>query len=78
MREAETKPNQNRGTFEAGVAGNRNVLYPGSAESRVWYALALYTSGRPQESLTMVKDAMRLQVLRAALPETGASLTTYE
>jgi len=50
------------GNFDQALAmGKRLILlYPGSADSRVQYALALLSSGRPQESISMVKDAMRL------------------
>jgi adenylate cyclase len=50
------------GKFDQALAmGKRLIsLYPGSAESRARYAMALLSSGRPQESLSMMKDAMRL------------------
>ena len=50
------------GKFDQSLAiGKRLIsLHPGSADARVRYAVALYTSGRPQESLSIVKEAMRL------------------
>jgi adenylate cyclase len=50
------------GNFDKSLAiGDRLIsLHPGNAESRAWYAHAPLSIGRPQESLSMMKDAMRL------------------
>ena len=50
------------GNFDQSLATGKRLilLYPGSADSRAWYAFALLSSGQPQESISMVKDAMRL------------------
>ena len=50
------------GNFDESLAAGKRLisLYPGSADLRAWYALALVQCGQRQEGLAMVKDAMRL------------------
>ena len=50
------------GNFDQSLAiGKRLIsLHPGSADSRAWYAFALLHIGQSQESLSMVKGAIRL------------------
>ncbi|MCZ6627319.1 MAG: hypothetical protein O7E56_03720, partial [SAR324 cluster bacterium] len=50
------------GNFDQSLAiGNRLIsLYPGSADSRAWYAVMLLHSGQEQESIGAIHEAMRL------------------
>ncbi|MCZ6842753.1 MAG: tetratricopeptide repeat protein, partial [SAR324 cluster bacterium] len=50
------------GNFDQSLAiGNRLIsLYPGSADSRAWYAVMLLHSGQEQESIGALHEAMRL------------------
>lgn len=50
------------GNFEQSLATGKRLisLHPSSADSRARYGSALLSSGQAQESLSMVKDAMRL------------------
>ncbi|MCH7479014.1 MAG: hypothetical protein IIA14_13060 [SAR324 cluster bacterium] len=50
------------GNFDQSFAIGKRVisLYPGSADARARYAFVLLPYGQPQECISMVKDAMRL------------------